>query len=102
MEIFNIEKLEEGEGDSYTCKYKIVTPLNAGFSVTLDSESNANVLVNQLGNVFLMGMAYTQALTGMSIKRIRGEDIPDTAATKASIEDLAEEVVTEEEQGLQS
>ena len=102
MEIFNIEKLEEGEGDAYTCKYKIVTPLNSGFSVTLDKEDNANVIANQLGNSFLMGMAYTQALTGMSIKRMRGEDIPDTAATKASIEDLAEEVVTEEEQGLQN
>jgi hypothetical protein len=49
-----------------------------------------------------MGMAYTQALTGMSIKQIRGDNTPDTAATEASIEDLAEEVVTNEEQELQS
>tara|TARA_R110001599_G_scaffold141047_1_gene321345 strand:+ start:417 stop:707 length:291 start_codon:yes stop_codon:yes gene_type:complete len=96
MEIFNVNKLEDKE------KYEIVTPLNSGFSVIVDSESNANVLAEQLGNAFVLGMAYTQALTGMSIKRIRGEDIPDTAATKASIEDLAEEVVTEEEQGSQS
>jgi hypothetical protein len=96
MEIFNVNTLED-EG-----KYEIVTALNSGFSVKVDSESNANVLAEQLGNAFVLGMAYTQALTGMSIKRIRGEDIPDTAATKASIEDLAEEVVTEEEQGSQS
>ena len=96
MEIFNVNTLED-EG-----KYEIVTALNSGFSVTVDSESNANVLAEQLGNAFVLGMAYTQALTGMSIKRIRGEDIPDTAATNDSIEDLAEEVVTEEEQGLQS
>jgi hypothetical protein len=96
MQIFNVNKLEDKE------KYEIVTPLNSGFSVIVDSESNANVLAEQLGNAFVLGMAYTQALTGMSIKRIRGEDIPDTAATKASIEDLAEEVVTEEEQGSQS
>ena len=96
MQIFNVNTLED-EG-----KYEIVTALNSGFSVTVDSESNANVLAEQLGNAFVLGMAYTQALTGMSIKRIRGEDIPDTAATKASIEDLAEEVVTEEEQGSQS
>ena len=102
MEIFSIEKVEEGEGDAYVCKYKIVTPLNANFSVTLDREDNANVVANQLGNSFLMGMAYTQALTGMSIKQLKGDNTPDTAATKASIEDLAEEVVTEEEQGLQS
>ena len=49
-----------------------------------------------------MGMAYTQALTGMSMKQMRDDNTPDTAATKASIEDLAEEVVTEEEQRLQS
>ena len=102
MEIFNIEKFEEGEGDAYTCKYKIVTPLNSEFSITLDREDNANVIANQLGNSFLMGMAYTQALTGMSMKQMRDDNTPDTAATKASIEDLAEEVVTEEEQRLQS
>jgi hypothetical protein len=102
MEIFNIEKFEEGEGDACVNKYKIVTPLNAGFSVTLDKEDNANVIANQLGNSFLMGMAYTQALTGMSIKQIIGDNTPDTAATEASIEDLAEEVVTNEEQELQS
>ena len=102
MEIFNIEKVEEGEGDACVCKYKIVTPLNAKFSVTLDREDNANVVANQLGNSFLMGMAYTQALTGMSMKQLKGDNTPDTAATKAPIEDLAEEVVTKEEQGLQS
>ena len=102
MEIFNIEKLKEGEGDDCTYKYKIVTPLNAEFSITLDREDNANVVSNQLGNSFLMGMAYTQALTGMSMKQMRDDNTPDTAATKASIEDLAEEVVTEEEQRLRS
>ena len=102
MEIFNIEKFEEGEGDACVNKYKIITPLNADFSVTLDREDNAKVIANQLGNSFLMGMAYTQALTGMSIKQLKGDNTPDTAATKAPIEDLAEEVVTKEEQGLQS
>ena len=102
MEIFNIEKFKEGEGDARVNKYKIITPLNADFSVTLDREDNAKVIANQLGNSFLMGMAYTQALTGMSIKQMRGDNTPDAAATKASMEDLAEEVVTEEEQGLQS
>jgi hypothetical protein len=38
----------------------------------------------------------------MSIKQMRGDNTPDAAATEAPIEDLAEEVVTEEEQGLHS
>jgi len=96
MEIFNVNTLED-EG-----KYEIVTALNSGFSVTVDSESNANVLAEQLGNAFVLGMAYTQALTSMSIKQMRGDNTPDAAATEAPIEDLAEEVVTEEEQGSQS
>ena len=51
MEIFNVNTLED-EG-----KYEIVTALNSGFSVTVDSESNANVLAEQLGNAFVLGMA---------------------------------------------
>ena len=93
MEIFNVNTLED-EG-----KYEIVTPLNSGFSVILDSESNANVLAEQLGNAFVLGMAYTQALTSMSIKQMRGDNTPAAAATNDSIDDLAEQVVTEEEQG---
>jgi len=102
MEIFSVEKFEEGEDDTLVGKYKIVTSLNSNFVITLDSEDNANIVADQLGNAFVMGMAYTQALTGMSIKQMRGDNKPDTTATKDSIEDLAEKVVTEEEQGLHS
>jgi hypothetical protein len=35
----------------------------------------------------------------MSIKQMRGDNTPAAAATNDSIDDLAEQVVTEEEQG---
>ncbi len=92
MEIFSVNLLDGG-------KFEVVTALNPNFSILLDNEANAYTICNEMTNAFLMGMGYSRSMIDMSIQKVRQEILPTTSATHAPIEELADEVVTEVEQG---